>query len=443
MFNGAPPRARVMRWKPIEDGVATGLEYDIDGRFSGEVRVDWSELGGAPPSAESRVLGVTLAAIIAQHALPLRVEGPVLGDASGGDALRRILGMLYDIRAFCDETALRGAVTLEGKAIETRPGAARGRSQRRVLVLLSGGFDSTFAALLLREAGYELEALHVRTNRHVEEPEERAARAIAAALEIPIRTVRIHAPDQERIGRYYSRTFGIYPFYNSIPHGRDFPLAAIAWIAARRVGCGLVAFGHEKESRRKVVPFRKTQIYRHDVESAYGADLVRSFLRASFGTDVNVFSPLAGLSIYRIRAAVLSRFPALAREVQFCFWTRRCEKCLKCLSTYTMQRHLDVSPIPFDQNLFADVDDQDMALLSQPDRPSEALAYGPQMHYAMRRIIADGLDRDGDYWLDRFRETGLRQVEERWPLIESVCLAQEHPQEVPDDVRSAAARLVR
>lgn len=149
----------------------------------------------------------------------------------------------------------------------------------------------------------------------------------------------------------------------------------IAAIMARRLDCGAIVFGHEKESRRKVVTSEGRTIYRHDVESGYGTDLVRSFIRQTVAPNLEIFSPVAGLSLYLIRATMLRRYPELCKHVQFCFWGRRCEKCLKCLSTYTMQRHLGVAPIPFELNPFADLDDQDMALLAKPDRPSETLGY--------------------------------------------------------------------
>jgi len=438
VFNGAPPRAYRLRWETIESAAETGIRYDIDTRFSGEVRIDWSRIGGPPSVAETRVLSLSLAALMAQYALPSTVEGPTM--SSNSDAVHRIVEMLYDIRAFCDETPVRRA-TMTGPSLESIPAPTVWPNARRVLVLLSGGFDSTFAALLLREAGYDVEALHVRTNRHVEVPEEVAARAIASLLGIPLHVVPIDSPDEERIGRYYSRTFGVYPFYNSVPHGRDFPLGVLAAIVARRLGCGTIAFGHEKESRRKIVPFDGRTVYRHDVESGYGADLLREFLAAA-GFTVKMFSPLAGLSLYAIRAAVLRRWPEYTRSLQFCFWGRRCEKCLKCVSTYTMQRHLAVDAIPFELNPFSDHDDQDMALLAQPDRPSEMLAYGPQMHFAMRAILIDGLARPDDFWLHRFRQTGLPEVEKRLPLLEALCLRPDHPPEVPEDVRAAASRLI-
>lgn len=437
VFNGAPTRARTLQWEPVETENSTGIHYDLDGRFSGETLVDWTDVGGAPSTEEARVLSVALAAQIAQYAMPHTINGPNPKEISRHVA--RILEMLYDIRAFCDETATYPP-SFKGRDLDISPRAVVGDA-RRVLLLLSGGFDSTFAALLLRDAGYRVDALHIRANRHVEVPEEQAARTIANLIGIPLHVVRFDSPDEERIGRYYSRTFGIYPFYNSVPHGRDFPLGVVAAIVARRLGCGSIAFGHERESRRKVVPFAGREVYRHDVESDYGATQMRAFLDAA-GLGVKMFSPLAGLSVYSIRAAVLRRFPDYARVIQFCFWGRRCERCLKCVSTYTMQRHLSLEPIPFELNPFSDRDDQDMALLAEPDRPSEMLAYGSQMHFAMSSILADRLDRPDDFWLHRFRDVGLPTLQKRIPLLRDLCLRPDHPQEVPEDVRAAVTRLI-
>src|SRR5262249_13575183 len=149
-------------------------------------------------------------------ALPRRNALPVYGD---------ILRMLYDIRTFCDETDARPVPTLAGPELDAPYGQKRRSSRERVLVLLSGGFDSTFALILLREGGYDVEAVHIRTNRHVEDAAARAAKTNTNPLAVPIRSVRLSAPGQEAVGRYYSRTFGISPFYNFTPCGRESPVA--------------------------------------------------------------------------------------------------------------------------------------------------------------------------------------------------------------------------
>lgn len=442
LFNGLPPRAECLRYSHVEEDACTGIRFTLDERFLGTISVDWSEVGGPPSEAESRILALSLVGLVAQHALPVRIEGPTLPSGAAQNALASILRMLYDIRAFCDETPLRSGPALAGEPLPQADCARGSLSPRRVLVLLSGGFDSTFAAVLLKEAGFEVVALHVRSNRHVEEAEETAARALAERLGVAFHRVRLEAPDQESIGRYYSRTFGQFPFYNSVPHGRDFPLAVLAAILARRWGCARIAFGHEKESRHKVIAYRGRSIRRHDVESAYGSRVAGVFLRHGLKTGVRLFSPLAGLSIYRVRASLLRHYPMLASLVQSCFWSRRCEKCLKCLSTYTMQRHLGLGVFPFEQNPFADRDDRDMALLAEPDRPTEALAYGPQMHYALARIVRDGQMRAEDYWLQRFERAGLRQVMERWQAIEAFCLDAERSAEVPLKVQRVIEALL-
>jgi hypothetical protein len=254
--------------------------------------------------------------------------------------------------------------------------------------------------------------------------------------------MRIEFPDQERIGRFYSRSFGEFPFYNSVPHGRDFLLALVAAVVARRLDCSWLAFGHEKESRKKVLQYEGRPIYRHDVESEYGTQLTQAVIDGTLGAGVRLFSPLAGLSVYRIRQILLSRFPDLSAKVRSCFWGHRCEKCLKCLSTYTMQRHLGREVIPFDLNLFADPDDEDMTLFASPDRPSEVLGYGPQMHFAMVKLLDEGRARPEDFWLHRFREAGLARVRERWSTVEGICLDVLAPAEVPRRVQEIVESLL-
>jgi 7-cyano-7-deazaguanine synthase in queuosine biosynthesis len=435
LFNGAPPRAKRLRYASFSDGPATGIRFDLDDRFAGAIRVDWSELGGPPTADEGSVLGIALAALVAQHAQPLRIEGSVPLSAPAAEAFHAILQMLYDVRSFCDETPWRRIPRLLTSKLRQPSTLVReDLCGHRVLVLLSGGFDSALAAILLQEAGFEVICLHVRTNRHVEQPEETAARVIGRRLASALYVVRLDFPDQERIGRYYSRTFGEYPFYNSVPHGRDFPLSVLAAIAARRLGCYGVAFGHERESREKFILDRGRTVYRHDVESAYGAQVTQQFLTQALCSGVCLFSPVAGISIYRIRSIMFRYFPEITSLVQSCFWSRRCERCLKCVSTYAMQRDLGLDLVPFTQNPFADQDDPDMALLAEPDRPTEVLAYGPQMHYAMARIVREHRVQADDYWLLRFEQRGLFEVERRWQWLENLCRGAASSTEVPGEV---------
>lgn len=439
LYNGAPPRAARLLVEPIAGRSETGIRFAIDRRFEGEVRVDWTGLPSAPTGPERRALDWSLAALVAQHALPVEVHSdPTMGAPAA--ATRDLLKMLYDIRQFCDETEPRAVPALQYS--DTAPAGSEG-SRSRVLLMLSGGFDSTVTALILRDAGYDVHALHVTVNRHVERAEERAAIDIARVLEIPLHKIDLRFPDQERVGRYYSRSFGQYPFYNSIPHGRDFPLAVIGAITARHLGCGTVAFGHEKESRTKVIQTAYGPVHRHDAESSFGRSLVQRYLDESMGPGLDLSSPVAGLSIYRVRRMLLEQRPDLARLVQSCFWSRGCGRCLKCTSTYTMQRHLGVTIVAFDANPFSDPDDLDMALFARPDRPTETLGYGPQMHYAMCRIVDEGVVGPDDYWLREFVAHGYADVKRRWRHIEDICLNVEATPEVPDRIAQAVQKRVR
>jgi hypothetical protein len=107
-----------------------------------------------------------------------------------------------------------------------------------------------------------------------------------------------------------------------------------------------------------------------------------------------------------------------------------------------MQRHLGGDAIPFEENPFADRDDRDMELLANPDRPSHMLGYGPQMHYAMRQLVQDGVYSDEDYWLEVFRSRGLGRVVREWDQIRSICLDVERPGEVPAKVAAVVDGLV-
>lgn len=434
LFNGVPPRSRTLLVDSGSDGQASEARFRFDDAFEGTTAIDWSDVGGPPQSDEQNAVGWAVATLLAQFGLPNRIEVAAGLDGLAAVPLRQVMRMLYDIRCFCDERPLSGRLVLKPTGASAPRATPASTDPKKVIVVLSGGFDSTLACLLLKEAGFNVHAIHFRVNRHTEASEEEAARAVAGELGIPLRVMRISFPDQERIGRFYSRSFGEYPFYNSIPHGRDFLLAVLAAVVARRLGCGRVAFGHEKESRKKVLHYGDRPIFRHDVESQYGTERTQEFIDAALGSGVTLFSPVAGLSIYRIRRTMLTRFPDLVRHVRFCFWGHRCERCLKCASTYTMQRHLETEIIPFELNPFSDPNDEDMSLFADPDRPSEALGYGVQMHYAMLSIIDQGLADPDDIWLHRFRNQGYARVRARLDTLEKICLDIAVPPEVPVEV---------
>lgn len=57
----------------------------------------------------------------------------------------------------------------------------------KALVICSGGLDSTVAAAVMKCRGYEVELLHFQYGSRAEGPEDRAVRAIAERLEVPLR----------------------------------------------------------------------------------------------------------------------------------------------------------------------------------------------------------------------------------------------------------------
>lgn len=437
-----PPRADRLQLDWWSDGNASGVTYRIDAEFSGRVGVDWSAWKWRPDITERAAINWSLGVLLAQFCLPRRLTWPVSPPPGGLEPLRAIAAMLWDVRAFCDETAFRPAMTLERAAAgAASPLLPSGLEPKRTLLMLSGGADSAMALLTLLEAGQEVDALYVDINTHAADTERRAARAVAAELGVTLHEVSVEFPESEAIGRYYSRSFGVYPFYNAVPHGRDFPLAVIGAVVARRIGAGNLVFGHEKESRGKKIVVDGQTIYRNDVESEVGRQWVLNYIHATVAPDLRLFSPLGGVSIYRIRRAMLLAYPGLAAEVRSCFWGEACGQCLKCVSHYALRRELGLPDDACMANPFADRNNADLALLADPDRPSEMLGYGPQIHYSMLRIVEQGLVRPEDHWLHVFRERGLPRVAAQRARIDEICLAIDAVAEMPDGLDGTIRKL--
>ncbi|MCP4546716.1 MAG: hypothetical protein GY835_09665 [bacterium] len=403
-FAGVPPRAQLLRITPPKPSSTPVVHYLVDDTESA-MTVDLSAAGIELDASECDVLAAVWTALLAQHVLAEEIESERPFNPLVADRLTPILEMLYDIRCACDRRALVTPPRLPAAGTITPPAQPpQGSTAAGTLLLFSGGVDSTVLLRLLIDAGERVETLHFRVNSHVQLDEEIAARRIAELVGVPLTIVDVRLPWLERLGRRYSRSYGVYPYYNAVPHGRDLLLATLAAMIASRRGLSRLALGYERGCYEKVVSYRDRQVPRHDVESEKGFGLMSAFLRDCVAPEVELIAPLTGVSLYRIRQIAIERFPELFAETQSCFWGRRCESCLKCISTYVMQLQLKREIQPFTRDLLDDVENADFRTFVESPVPAHELPYGALVRYALSRLAETSSGTDRRYWLRRYAD---------------------------------------
>ncbi len=419
-FSGTPPRAQHLRVEQPTVSTCITVRYTVD-EVQSRMTVDMTALGFELDAAERDALAAAWTVLLAQHVLAVEIDSEKPFSAPMARCLTPILQMLYDIRCSCDRRLPVNAPLLPTAATSTalprRTAAADG-----ILVLFSGGVDSTVLLRLLVDAGERVEALHLRVNSHVQLDEEVASRRIAERLGVPLNIVDVRLPGFERLGRRYSRSYGVYPSYNAVPHGRDLLLATIGAMVARHRGFKRLALGFDRNSFEKIGSYHGRTLYRTDVETEYGFELLRAFLRDCVSPEVELIAPLAGLPLYRIRRIAIEHFPELFAETQSCFWSRRCESCIKCISTYVMQMHLRREIQPFTRDLLDDAENEDLRTFVQSPTPAHELGYGSLVRYALSRLTDSVPGERRGHWLREFADKKIPHIRDDLEDAASRCL---------------------
>jgi tRNA-specific 2-thiouridylase len=125
---------------------------------------------------------------------------------------------------------------------------------KRVVLAMSGGVDSSVAAILLREQGYDVVGLFMRTGAHVEEGERRAktccsatdaldARAVADRLDIPFYVLDFEA-EFGRIVDYFVDEYAAGRTPNPCVMCNVWLKFGRLWSYGKQAGADFVATGH-------------------------------------------------------------------------------------------------------------------------------------------------------------------------------------------------------
>lgn len=374
--------------------------YAVDGERH-ELSIRFLDSATQIDDRERDLVTGTTGVLLAQLVLARRLEYETPLPTDLVTALRRCLQVLYDVRCFCDHRPLADAPEIAGGPPSVLSPKAADRTGAGTLVALSGGFDSTLLLHMASRHDARVEAVHFRVNDSVRDEEERAARAIADACKVRLHVVDIETPGLVDLGRRHSHSFGQFPRYNAVPHGRDLLLMPLAAIVARRRGLRRIAFGFDRESRFEQMIYRGRTIHRNDFASEYGFGLATALVREHLDPSLEFEAPLWSVSGYRIRRAVLDCLPQLAAEIQTCYWERWCGRCVKCVTTALLQADAVWSQVQFRNDMVDDPQNEYLTALLTPDRRVAGLPYWELATYTLDRLAGTG---DNRFWVRRFVE---------------------------------------
>ncbi len=391
-------------------------KHNLDGTLA----VDLSKYIGKLDEKELDLVGAAALLVVAGLFIPSSIVIQWDSNAARCIEFSKILEILYNVRAYCAKIPIFfPSVTIQSSNNKKETGLTKIVSDSCFssrstifshIVLFSGGIDSTYSMLRLLKEGYKPLALFLGANSDTRELEWEASRRIASKLGVELLRYDFEIKGFPKKGADPDiwPQFGQFPYYNSIPHGRDILSAAIASIITRRMNIRFIAFGQEKESREKTIFYRGRKILRHDIESREGSKILNSWLNRCLGYDFNLFSPIESFSIEEIRLDMINRYPDLLSMTQSCFWERLCCKCVKCISLYLMQRVTGNEIVKFPINPLADPTNLDLADAVDSDIPDNEIGYGVQIRRGIQKIIEKRTYTEQDYWI-------LRAIEKPFP----------------------------
>lgn len=343
-------RAKRIRTTLQYDGVESiSVGYVIDDEIRGTLNIRF------PSSKVLSKLELSSIALIASFILAklCLAETVDLGFDCSTEILEPaipILRLLYDVRCYRDKRDLLPLprILLSRECLHLdRPSNPHPTEEKRAHLVWSGGKDSTLALLLLRANNYAVTTFHATANDSTIDVERDAVLKLKEMLDVSVSFIEMNPGAFTEIGLRYSPSFGKFPVYNSIPHGRDFLLLTLLATEAFRYVSPIICTGSEYEVYSKVIPYQGAMIYRHDAQSEIGYRLLSKCLSTWYGANILAFSPVAPLTEYRSFKVLLERMPKVFSHLSSCFWSNWCGECFKCFRYSLLQRVLGVNLISF------------------------------------------------------------------------------------------------
>ncbi len=391
------------------------LLYSIDNDFSGVLEI---KLPYRIPVSKRQIslVGIIGSFVVAKLCLAkeITLQFPCSNEII--ETGLSILELLYDVRCFRDRRDLVPfpKIYLANSTYIPPHAMLYGASNKKVHLLWSGGKDSTLSLLLLRQNAYEVKTIHSTVNVDSVNAEMKAVNSLGDLLNQKTDYLGLNFSSLVEIGKKYSNSFGVFPDYNSIPHGRDFLLLAVMSVLSSYEMCNNICSGSEYELYSKTVNYQGKTIYRHDSQSERGYYLLSNFLSNIYSMPFYVFSPVAHLTEYKSFDMLVKKRFDLLSNISSCFWGNWCGQCFKCFRYFLIQTDMSREIIDF----ISDPLDSTFASKYVENWQDRSLPYWEEVNYCLYRMTLDS-DLVKSYPLVRqYKEKASLIMRLQLPLLE-------------------------
>lgn len=355
-MNSYPIRAHRLKVCLQSGGFPTAyiISYHYDDLFVGELPIS---LAYIPTNRELAFIAFSAAAIMATLGQVETVECDFAIDPSWLDEAQCLLSMLYDVRSATDKTTPiappKWTFPSPIQQLDSLLITDKVSDPQNVVCLFSGGNDSSLAVHSLVANHYSVHPFFVKKINHHAPGEENAVKNLADLYDWDVVFGSCDTSSLLTPGSHYSPNYyNIYPYFNSVLFGRDWLLMAMALPVVRNLGAGNLAVGLEHDLLNTTYEYQGRTIYRYELQSSYGLQLIGKLINKVTDKNICLFSPLAGLSKVNVLRTIGKLFPDILRSGSFCFWSKNgpCGECIKCELNSIFEKALGFDLIPFPKN---------------------------------------------------------------------------------------------
>lgn len=328
------------------------LKYNIDNKFINQISIIFPFSLENMPKSLLNLLGLGVTTMLAEMSLAKKIEMDIFASKKQIKVLNKLIKILYDIRRYSETGKIRAEYP-EIKCITKRNYRILNKNNKKCVLLWSGGVDSTYSFHLLRKNRYVINALHLNINQDFENQEQAAIIKLAKHNKTNLDFAKTEFKELKQIGRQYSSKFSRYPDYNAIPFGRELISIFVALIFSYQKGCSNICVGHEYELWKNKIKQKGKPVYRNALQSEQANILLQKLIQ-TVSRNTKLFSPIAGLSKYKIYKDMINKYPEELKYTTSCYFGNKCDKCVNCILYNSLNAHFKgrkVSPCSKELNV--------------------------------------------------------------------------------------------